>query len=156
VVGQQGDAVGAAANGLEERAVDGRAGHVAHVRDASGAVATLAPQVELAVLVAVEGDPDLVGEVEDVLRPLAHAQLHRLAVAEPVADPQGVLDVSLGRVVGPEHAGHAALRVLRVVVGQRALRDDDDPAVRGGAQGEVEPGQAGTEDEVVGIHGGGG
>ena len=83
--------------------------------------------------------------------PSRDAELDDVAVAEPVADAQRVLDVRLERVVGLQHAGDAALRVGGVGVGRGALGGDDDAAVLGGAQREVEPREAGPDDQVVGL-----
>ena len=63
----------------QQRGLDGRAGRVAGVHDAARAVAALAAQGELPVGVAVERHPQLVGQVQDVLGPLAHAALDHLA-----------------------------------------------------------------------------
>ena len=60
------------------------------------------------------GDAELVGEAQDVLGRLAHAQLDDVAVAQPVADAQRVLDVrARSESSGSEHGGDAALRVVR-------------------------------------------
>ena len=59
-----------------------------------------------------------------------------VAVAQPVADAQRVLDVGGDAVLGIEHAGHAALGVGGVGVGGGALGRHHDAAVLGGAQRE--------------------
>jgi hypothetical protein len=111
----------------------------------------LPPQRELPGGVSIEVHAELVGEVKDVRRTLAHAALDRLRLAQAVAHHQGVGDVLLGGVVGPQHPGDAALRVLRVRLGGRPFRGDEHAAVLGGAQREVQPGQTRAEHEVVGL-----
>ena len=84
-------------------------------------------------------------------RPVVDAQLDDLAVAQAIAGDQRVLDVLLEAVVGREHRGDAALRPVRVGVCGPLLRDDDDAAVLGGEQREVEARDSRTDDEVIGL-----
>ncbi len=77
------------------------------------------------------------------LRALAHAQLDDVAVAQPVADGAACPATwASKRVVGVEHRGDAALRVVGVASSAARLVDDDDAAVLGGAQREVQAGDA--------------
>ena len=152
MVGQHGDALGALAGPRQQRGLDGGAGHVARVHDAALAVAALAPELEVAGVVAVEGHPQGVGQVVDVGRTLTHADLDGVAVAQAIADAQRVFDVLLEGVARAQHAGHATLGVAGVGLGQRALRHHHHPAVGRGPQGKVEAGQARTKHQVVRFH----
>ena len=152
MVGQHGDALGALAGPRQQRGLDGGAGHVARMHDAALAVAALAPELEVAGVVAIEGHPQRVGQVVDVGGTLTHADLDGVAVAQAIADAQRVFDVLLEGVARAQHAGHAALGVAGVGLGQRALRHHCHAAMLGGAQGKVEARQAGADHQVVSFH----
>ena len=57
----------------------------------------------------------------------------------------------LKAIVVRERRGDAALCPVRVGVARVLLRDDGDATVLGGEQREVEPRDAGSDDEVVGL-----
>ena len=81
----------------------------------------------------VAGEPH--AEIEEALhlrRAFLHAHLDDVAIAQPVACGQRVLDVELEGIIGCEHRCHAALRPVRVGVVGKLLRDDDDSPVLGG------------------------
>ncbi len=149
VLGQQRDAVGAFGHPLQQRLLDRPAGHVLDVDDPARGVAALASQLEVSLLVAVEGDAQLVGQAQDVLRALAHAALDGGAAAQAVAHPQRVGDVRLHLVGRIQHAGDTALGPAGVGIARGALGGDHHPAVLGGAQGEVQASQARADDQVV-------
>ena len=88
-------------------------------------------------------------EPADALRPLAHRDLDRLALAEAGAGDQGVLDVELEAVVGAEHRGDAALGVLGGALGALPLGEDQHRAVAGGLEGEGEAGDAAAQHQEV-------
>ena len=144
VLFEDADVLRFAATAVEERALDLAPGHVAGVHDAPRAVAALEVEVEIAGA-RRRGRARLVGvrragarsnfaphrwSIADALGRLAHAELDGARVIQPGAGDERVLDVGLERVVLVEHGGDAALRVLRVRLVARALRDDDDLAVR--------------------------
>ena len=129
--------------------MDGRARHVAHVDDASGAVATLAAEVEIAIFVTVECDADLIRQVQDVFRPLAHAGLDGLTCAKTVSNAQGIFDVLFSRIVGPEDTRNTALGVLGVVVRQLAFRDHDHSTMGASPKGEIEASETRPQDQIV-------
>jgi hypothetical protein len=151
VIGQERDSIGALGHAAEQRLLNRPAGGVLDVDDPAGGVPPFAPELEVAGGVAIERDAQLVGQPQDVLGPLARADLDDLALAEPVADPQRVLDVGGHAVVWIERPGHAPLRVGGVGVGGGALGRHHHPAVGRRPQREGQPGQPRPDHQVVGL-----
>ena len=105
-------------------------------------------QGELAVvLVEVRAPRDQLG---DPPRRLADDQLDDLAVAEPLAGGERVVDVVLEVVLGVEHAGDAALGVGAVALADLVLGDDQDPVRLGNPERRAQPGEAAADDQHVG------
>jgi hypothetical protein len=73
----------------------------------------------------------------------------RLFVDQAGACLDGVTQVQGGIVVGADGGGDAALRVLRVALVDAALGEDADRTMLPCEQRGVEPGDTGTDDEVV-------
>jgi hypothetical protein len=92
---------------------DRLAGDVRDVVRARRGRATEGARSELALVVAVEGDPEVL-EMEDLLGRLAAHDLDRVLVTEVVGALDGVEGVGLPRVVGLERGVDPALRRVRV------------------------------------------
>ena len=131
--------------------------HVEHrlagdVRDVGGALhrgAAERPQVELALLVAVEGDPDVL-EVHDLARRLAAHDLDGVLVAQEIRAldrVEGVRAPVVGRVDGGVDAtgGRHRVRAHRVDLAQQRHRR---PRVSGGQRRSL-PGETRADDEDV-------
>ncbi len=144
--------VGVRARGREQPALDLAAGGVLGVRDAPLGVAAFAREVERAAAVAIEVDAEALDHLAHGLGPFAHAQLDDVAVAQPFADGERVLDVLREAVVlGIEHRRDPALRVVGVRLRRGALGADRHPAVLGGVERERQPRDAGAEHEIIGL-----
>src|SRR5918999_70925 len=74
-----------------------------------------------------------------------------LAIAEGCARSERVATVQLRRISGAERRGDPALRVRSGAVEERALREEHDVAILGGAPGRVKPGDAAADDEKSGL-----
>ena len=124
-----------------------RAGGVLGVDDAARGVAALAAEVELPV-VAVEADAQLVGEARMCSGPSrtqisTTSRWHRPSPARSVSS-MWASSCRRGRGRRRRRPGRSWCSTRR-----RALGDDDHAAVLGGAQREVEPGDAGADHQVV-------
>ena len=127
-----------------------RAGGVLVVDDAAGAVAALAAELEVRPRASRSKSTPERGQARGrACRALAHAQLDDVADGTARRRRERVLDVPLEGVVVAEHRGDAALRPVGVRVVRALLGDDDDPAVLGGPQREVEAGDPRPDDQVV-------
>ena len=116
--------------------------------DAAVAVAALAGQRELAVLLVELGAP--ADQLVDLLRRLADDHLDDLAVAQAGAGDERVLDVVLEAVLRRQHAGDAALGVGAVALLDAVLGDDEHVEVRRHLEGGPQPGDAAADDQDVG------
>ena len=138
---------------LEQRTLHLAPRHVLRVGDAPRAVSPFEVQIEVGVVLPLPRCPVEVRadglQRPDALRPLLHAHLDGSLVAEPGSGDERVLDVRLERVLRVEDRRDPPLRVLRVRLVARALRDEDDVAVRRGFQREGQPRDAAADDEVV-------
>ena len=144
-----GDLLGVLHQLLVEHVHDRLAGDVGDVVGAGRGGAAEGAGAELALLVAVEGDAEVL-EVEDLLRRLAAHDLDRVLVAEVVGALDRVECVRLPGVARVERRVDAALRG----VGVRAHGVDlaDDPhrdALLGCREGGPLPGEAGADHEYV-------
>ena len=135
---------------LEEDLLDLAAGGVLRVQDAPARMPPLHAEVvalagrALAREVAAEVD-----QFADAVRAAAHDQFDDLAVAEPVAGGQRVLDVQIEAVLLAPDRGDPPLRVPGVRGARLALGDDRDGAARRRLEREGEPGDSAADDEEV-------
>src|SRR5262249_26318837 len=146
---------GRGAHRLAQRPDDLVPGCIQGVQDAPLGVATLLAEIigpALGVSPPVEVDPQG-DEVPDPVRALAHDRGDDVAMAEPRAGLQRVLDVGLERVVRAPDRSDAALGVLARALRQTVLGDQEDAARRGAAQRAGEAGDAAAHDEEIGVHG---
>ncbi|CQR49378.1 hypothetical protein BN996_00839 [Haloferax massiliensis] len=149
---------------LQERPEDVRAGAGVDVEDAAAGVARLAGEVEVGgvagvgvadartVTHRVELDSERVQQhVLDDGAGLGDERVDRLGVGGAVARPADVGGELRGRGLGD---GDAALRpVGRGVLGFGRLRDDEHVGpLAGGGEGRGAAGDAGADDEYVGLH----
>ena len=119
---------------LVEHVQDRLAGDVGDVVGARGGGAAEGARAELALVVAVEGDAEVL-EVEDLLRRLAAHDLDRVLVAEVVRALDGVERVRLPRVLRVERGVDAALGRVRVRAdGVDLGHDPDGRALLGSGQ----------------------
>ena len=134
---------------LVEHVQDRLAGDVGDVVGACGGGAAEGARSELALLVAVEGDADVL-EVEQLLRRLAAHDLDRVLVAEVVGALDGVERVRFPRVLGVERRVDPTLGSVRVGADRVDLGEDPDgrAPLRGG-EGRALAGEAGSDDEYV-------
>ena len=104
---------------------------------------------ELALLVAVEGDADVL-EVQELVRSLAAHHLDRVLVAQVVGALDRVERVGLPRVVDVEGRVDAALRRIRMRADGMDLADDSDRnALLGGCEGRALSGESGSDHQYV-------
>ena len=148
-----GDRVGVLHQLLVEDVHDRLAGDVGDVVGAGGGGAAEGAGAELAFLVAVEGDAEVL-EVEDLLRRLAGHDFDRVLVAEVVGALDRVEGVRLPGVAGVERGVDPALGGVGVRADRVDLADDPDRyAFLGGGEGGALAGEAGTDYEnVMGWH----
>src|SRR3972149_98430 len=95
-----------------------------------------------------QGPPEGHG-VGDAVGGLGGEDAGGLAVHEPGAGGDRVVEVLLGGVVRPDGRGDAALGPARVAVVNGALGDDEHGAMLAGEEGGVQPGDPGADDDVV-------
>ena len=134
---------------LVEDVHDRLAGDVGDVVGAGGRGAAEGAGPELALLVAVEGDAEVL-EVEDLLRRLAAHHLDRVLVAEVVGALDGVVGVRLPGVTRVERRVDPALGGVRVRADRVDLAEDPDRyALLGGGEGGALAGEAGADYEHV-------
>ena len=144
-----GDRVGVLHQLLVEHVHDRLAGDVGDVVGAGGRGAAEGAGAELALLVAVEGDAEVL-EVEDLLRRLAAHDLDRVLVAEVVGALDRVEGVRLPGVAGVERGVDPALSGVGVRADRVDLADDPDRhAFLGGGEGGPLSGEAGADHEYV-------
>ena len=144
-----GDRLGVLHQLLVEHVHDRLAGDVGDVVGAGGGGAAEGAGAELAFLVAVEGDAEVL-EVEDLLGRLAGHDFDRVLVAEVVGALDRVEGVRLPGVAGVERGVDPALRGVGVRAHRVDLADDPDRyALLGRRQGGPLPGQAGADYENV-------
>ncbi len=131
-------------------------GGVERVQDAPLRVAALLAEVVLPVVgiaapIEVGAERD---QVADAVRPFADDHLDDVAVAEPGAGDERVVDVRLEAVLGAPDRRDAALGVLARTLGQPVLRQEDDlmPCPRT-AQRRDQAGDAAADDEKVAFDG---
>ena len=130
---------------LVEHVHDRLAGDVGDVVGARRGGAAEGARAEVAALVAVEGDAQVL-EVDDLLRRLAAHDLDRVLVAEVVGALDRVEGVRLPRVVRVERRVDPALRGVRVRADRVDLRDDPDAhAGLGGGERGALAGEAGSD-----------
>ena len=148
-----GDLLGVLHQLLVEDVHDRLAGDVGDVVGAGRGGAAEGAGAELALLVAVEGDAEVL-EVEDLLRRLAAHDLDRVLVAQVVGALDRVEGVRLPGVAGVEGRVDPALGRIGMRADGVDLADDPDrDALLGGRQGGPLSGQAGTDYEnVMGWH----
>jgi hypothetical protein len=130
------------------------AGDVGHVVGARLGGAAEGARPEAALVVAVEGDAQVL-EVQDLVGRLAAHDLDRVLVAQVVRSLDGVEGVRLPGVLGVERRVDPARRGVGVRAHGMDLAHDPDrrPRIRRG-EGRALAGEAGTDDEdVVGGHG---
>ena len=134
---------------LVEDVHDRLARDVGDVVGAGGRGAAEGARAQLALVVAVEGNAEVL-EVDDLLGRLAAHDLDRVLVAEVVGALDRVEGVRLPRVVGVERGVDPALRGVRVRAHGVDLRDDPDRHARlGSRQRGTLPGQPCSYDEYV-------
>ena len=134
---------------LVEDVHDRLAGDVGDVVGAGGRGAAEGAGAEVALVVAVEGDAEVL-EVDDLLGRLAAHDLDRVLVAQVVGALDRVERVRLPRVVGIERRVDPALRGVRVRAHGVDLRDDPDgDASLGGSQRGALTGQPCSYDKYV-------
>jgi hypothetical protein len=119
------------------------------VDDAAPRVGGLAAELEAAAVGEVEVGAGGV-ELAHPVGALLHQHLHRGGVAQRGPGRQRVLSVEGRRVPGAERGRDPPLRVGRGRVEERALGEEEDVALLGGAPRRVEPGDAGADDEKSG------
>ena len=125
------------------------AGDVGDVVGAGGRGAAERARAEVARVVAVEGDAEVL-EIQDLVGRLAAHDLDRVLVAEVVRALDRVERVRLPRVLGVERRVDPAGGGDRVRADRVDLRDDRHGRARlGGGQGRPLAGEAGTDDEDV-------
>ena len=130
-----GDLLGVLHQLLVEHVHDRLAGDVGDVVGAGGGGAAEGAGAELALLVAVEGDAEVL-EVEDLLRRLAGHDFDRVLVAEVVGALDRVEGVRLPGVAGVERRVDPALGGVGVGADRVDLADDPDrDAFLGGGEG---------------------
>ena len=140
---------------LVEDVEDRLAGDVGDVVRAGRRGAAEGAGAELALVVAVERDPDVL-EVQQLVRRGAAHDLDRVLVAEEVRALDGVVGVRLPRVLGVERrvdpaGGRDRVRAHRVDL----AHDRHRGALVGGGQGGALAGEARSDDQdVVCWHGG--
>ena len=150
---------------LVEDVHDRLAGDVGHVVGAGHGGAAEGAGAELALLVAVEGDADVL-EVEQLLGGLAAHHLDRVLVAEVVGALDRVVGVRLPGVVDRERCVDPALGRIRMRADGVDLADDSDRnALLRGCQRCALSGESGSDHQYVvfrhvghpmGSHGSGG
>ena len=134
---------------LVEHVHDRLAGDVGDVVGAGGGGAAEGAGAELAFLVAVEGDAEVL-EVEDLLRRLAGHDFDRVLVAEVVGALDRVEGVRLPGVAGVQRGVDPALGGIGVGADRVDLADDPDRyAFLGGREGGALAGEAGADYENV-------
>ena len=89
----------------------------------------------------------------DGLRGMRDHEAHGAAVVVVGAGGKSVLDVFFDVVGLAEDCGDAALRVVGIGVEEVFFCDQQDLAFLGCVQGKVEAGDAGADDEKIGVHG---
>jgi hypothetical protein len=138
---------GRGAHALDQRGLHGRAGGVGRVHDAPVAVATLAREVQFAVLER-EGHAELLQPGDRGGR-VFHRELRGFEVAQAGAGHQRVFHVRGHAVALGQHGGDAALGPVARAVAERALGDHRHAVGAGQVQRGGEPGQAAADDEDV-------
>ena len=141
---------------LVEHVQDRLAGDVGDVGGALHRGAAERAQVQLAVLVAVEGDADVL-EVHDLAGGLRAHDLDRVLVAEEVRALDGVVGVRapvVGRVDRGVDAARGGHRVR--AHGVDLAHDRDGGAGLGGGQGGSLAGESGADDQVRRVQASGG
>ena len=124
---------------------------VARVHDAARAVAALAGQVELVILLAAAELRAELHELTDARGAVAHDHLHDLLAREPAAGPERVGHVRVEGVVGVEHRGDAALRVVRRGCVAAALGQHRDLAPRARLEREGQPRHPRTDHQHIAL-----
>ncbi len=128
-------------------------GVAAGVRDPAAVVTALAGQQDLALVVLVEGRAGG-DQVPDRVRALGDQGAHGLLVAEPGTGHQGVGEVLLGGVAGPQGGGDAALGPAGGAVVEHRLGDHHGPqAGLAGVERDGEAGHPGADHDDVGGRG---
>ena len=135
-----------------QRARDLRARRIAmRVHDAVAAVAAFAAECELAVCRAVELCA-VFRELRDVVRALRHDDARDIAIRQPRARDERVLEVELRIVIVAKGRRDAALRLVRVAVGERVAHGEQHALARlREPPGRRQPRHARADDERVGL-----
>jgi hypothetical protein len=132
---------------VQEPCLDLASGVVARVHDTVARVPAFEPECQRSVI-GGECDPEL-DELADARRPLAHHHLHDVAVAEPGARRQRVLDVQTRIVVETHHGRHAALGIVGIGVGQLLLGDKRHAPRPGEVERQGKARHSGADNEKV-------
>ena len=136
----------------EQRVFDRLARQIARVKDAPVRVAAFPRQVVVAVGAFREIDADF-DQLADARGSGFDDGARDGLVAESVAGDERVAHVRLEVVRPVEHAGDAALRVIRVGLRRGLFRDDcHAQSLRGGFNREAQPRDAAADDDQIKIH----
>src|SRR4030065_684292 len=79
------------------------------------------------------------------------AHVHDGGVAEACTRPVGVLDMGFERVLAAPYRGDPPLGVVRAGLGGRPFRDDRYRSLPGRTEGETQPRDAASDDQIVGM-----
>jgi len=146
--------IGCHAHAVDQGVLDGGAGGVGHMHDAAVAVAALARQVQLALVLGELGAH--LAQPADGLGRVLDREAGRGRVAQAGAGDEGVLHMGLEAVVVGQHGRNAALGPAARAVGDGALGQDGDLQMGGQQQGGAQAGQAAADDDDIEAAGGGG
>ncbi len=135
------------AHHLDQRFLHGRAGGIGDMRNAPGAVAALACQVQLLALQR-EGHAQA-AQPADGGGGVFHHEACGCQVAQAGTGHQRVFDVRGKAVVVGQHGGNTALRPAAGAVLQSALGDDSHPVRGRQVQGGGQAGQAAAHNQNV-------
>ncbi len=119
---------------------DSLTGGIGGMDDAAMAVAALAGQVQLLVLVPGKGNAT-VHQPVDALATVLDGEPDRILMAQAGAGGEGVPDVVLQRVLAVQYRGDAALGPEGGATGNPALADDGDAEMFGKIQRNGEAGR---------------
>jgi len=135
----------------KEGALHLAAGQVLGVEDPSLRVSPLASEVILLTPVpAGEPDPPL-DQFPDLRGGVPYDHVHDFGVAEACPRPVGVLDMGFERVLAAPYRGDPPLGVVRAGFGGRPFRDDRYRSLPGRTEGETQPRDAASDDQIVGM-----
>ena len=140
----------------QQRLLDLKAGHVLHMQDPSFRMATLPPEIGLAMpgdFAIVKMEPE-VHQLLNARRTFHHDRPDCRFVAQAGSCFERVLDVKLERILVARHASDPTLRPGGIGVGALALGNHRDRSMGCRLQGKSQPGNtAADDDEIVFLHG---